>query len=226
MGESMTGRDQDARSVASASRHRTVRAVAVTGACGKTGRHVIAALRAAGHPVRAMLRREPGGDDHDLDDAGIEVVTGDMRDRSAVTRLFEGASVAYHIPPNMSDEEPAIVDAVVAAAASTGLELSMHSNSHLGISLAAMVQAGAVMPSLHYSCDTHYPWVDEDIVDAPAIKDGVVSVGEAPGLGVALDRDQLARLHERWRSAAPITRDDVAAMRRHVEDWEDMRPRC
>jgi len=39
-----------------------------------------------------------------------------------------------------------------------GLGLSMHSNSHLGISLAAMVHLGAATPNLGYACDTHWPW--------------------------------------------------------------------
>ena len=38
-----------------------------------------------------------------------------------------------------------------------GLGLSMHSNSHLGISLAAKTQLAAAAPNLSYDCDTHYP---------------------------------------------------------------------
>ena len=45
-----------------------------------------------------------------------------------------------------------------------GLGLSMHSNSHLGISLAAMVHLAAATPNLTYACDTHWPWKTEDVV--------------------------------------------------------------
>jgi len=38
-----------------------------------------------------------------------------------------------------------------------GIGLSMHSNSHLGISLAAMVHIAAATPNLTYACDTHWP---------------------------------------------------------------------
>ncbi len=38
-----------------------------------------------------------------------------------------------------------------------GLGLSMHSYSHLGISLAAMVHLAAATPNLTYACDTHWP---------------------------------------------------------------------
>ena len=39
-----------------------------------------------------------------------------------------------------------------------GMGLSMHSNSHLGVSLMAMTHAAAACPNLTYACDTHYPW--------------------------------------------------------------------
>ena len=47
-----------------------------------------------------------------------------------------------------------------------GTGLSMHSNSHLGISLAAMTHLAAATPNLDYACDTHWPWKDpaEDVV--------------------------------------------------------------
>jgi glucarate dehydratase len=38
------------------------------------------------------------------------------------------------------------------------LGLSMHSNSHLGISLAAMTHVAAAVPNLTYALDTHWPW--------------------------------------------------------------------
>src|SRR6476646_5247946 len=45
-----------------------------------------------------------------------------------------------------------------------GLGLSMHSNSHLGISLAAMVHLASATPNLTYACDTHYPWKTRDLL--------------------------------------------------------------
>ncbi len=44
------------------------------------------------------------------------------------------------------------------------LGLSMHSNSHLGVSLAAMVQVASTLPNLDYALDTHWPWKDEDVI--------------------------------------------------------------
>ena len=45
-----------------------------------------------------------------------------------------------------------------------GLGLSMHSNSHLGVSLAAMTHLAAATPTLTYACDTHYPWKTQDLI--------------------------------------------------------------
>ncbi|HYF00147.1 MAG TPA: enolase C-terminal domain-like protein [Planctomycetota bacterium] len=111
-----------------------------------------------------------------------------------------------------------------------GLGLSMHSNSHLGISLMAMAHAAAVTPHLTYACDTHYPWSatsDEVVVGGRVpIVDGKVRILDKPGLGVDLDRDQLARGVERYRRCPYRKRDDEAEMRKHVDPtWRRILPR-
>jgi glucarate dehydratase len=96
-----------------------------------------------------------------------------------------------------------------------GLGLSMHSNSHLGISLAAMVHLAAATPNLTYACDTHWPWKTEDVV-APGvlrIRGGSVAVPGTPGLGVELDREALAALHEQYLRCGIRDRDDTGYMR-------------
>ncbi|MFG2643962.1 glucarate dehydratase family protein [Streptomyces sp. NPDC048370] len=98
-----------------------------------------------------------------------------------------------------------------------GVGLSMHSNTHLGISLAAMTQVAATLPRLDHACDTHYPWQTEDVVTTrPVFRDGRLVVSDASGLGVELDRARLAELHRRWLDddGTHRDRDDAAAMRR------------
>lgn len=98
--------------------------------------------------------------------------------------------------------------------------VSMHSNTHLGISLAAMTHAAATVPDLRYACDTHRPWQAEDVITEPhRFVDGAVAVDDRPGLGVEIDRDALARLHERWCTSDVRDRDDVGAMRRAKPGW-------
>ncbi|MFG2399059.1 enolase C-terminal domain-like protein [Streptomyces lydicus] len=111
---------------------------------------------------------------------------------------------------------------LAAVCAAFGVGVAMHSNTHLGISLAAMTQVAATLPGLRYACDSHYPWQTEDVLtERLAFHDGRVAVGDAPGLGVELDRDRLAVLHRRWLAddGTLRDRDDAAAMRRADPGW-------
>ncbi|MCW7990578.1 glucarate dehydratase family protein [Streptomyces nigrescens] len=103
-----------------------------------------------------------------------------------------------------------------------GVGLSMHSNTHLGISLAAMTQVAATVPHLGHACDSHYPWQTEDVLtERLTFRDGRVDVSDTPGLGVTLDRDRLAVLHRRWLAddGGLRDRDDAAAMRLADPGW-------
>jgi glucarate dehydratase len=113
--------------------------------------------------------------------------------------------------------------------ATWGMRLSMHSNSHLGISLAAMTHLASATPNLDYACDTHWPWKrrDEDVVVDGALKwaDGGVVVPTAPGLGVELDREKLARLHKQYLDCGIRKRDDTTYMRRFKPEFSPHIPR-
>lgn len=108
-----------------------------------------------------------------------------------------------------------------------GIGLSMHSNSHLGISLAAMVHLAAAVPNLTYACDTHWPWKTQDIVAGTpfTFRDGALTVPPGAGLGVELDREALARLHEQYLACGLRNRDDTGYMRRFVPGYERKQPR-
>ncbi|MET3422617.1 glucarate dehydratase [Actinoplanes tereljensis] len=108
-----------------------------------------------------------------------------------------------------------------------GLGVSMHSNSHLGISLAAMTHLAASTPFLTYAVDTHTPWQSGvDVVTAPLeISGGAATVPDTPGLGVTLDQDALARLHENWLHCGIRERDDTSYRQRFEPDYVKRRPR-
>ncbi|WP_327291842.1 glucarate dehydratase family protein [Streptomyces sp. NBC_01198] len=103
-----------------------------------------------------------------------------------------------------------------------GVGLSMHSNTHLGISLAAMTHVAATVPNLDYACDSHYPWQTEDVItERHVFTGGALTVSDLPGLGVELDRDALKALHQRWLDddGTMRDRDDAAAMRKADPGW-------
>ncbi|MCH7557660.1 MAG: glucarate dehydratase [Planctomycetes bacterium] len=111
-----------------------------------------------------------------------------------------------------------------------GIGLSMHSNSHLGVSLMGMAHVAAATPHLTYACDTHYPWQsekDEVVVGGRVpIVNGCVKIPDKPGLGVELDYDQLARGRERYQKCSYRKRDDEAQMRKHIDPhWKRILPR-
>ncbi|MGC2485511.1 MAG: glucarate dehydratase family protein [Acidimicrobiales bacterium] len=107
-----------------------------------------------------------------------------------------------------------------------GLGLSMHSNSHLGISLAAMTHIAAATPNLTYALDTHWPWKSEDVVtNRFAFHNGSLDVSREPGLGVQLDRDALAHLHEQYQRCGLSERSDTRYMQSIDPSFDARLPR-
>ncbi len=103
-----------------------------------------------------------------------------------------------------------------------GRDLSMHSNSHLGISLAAMVHLGAALPQMPYALDTHYPWQSDEVILGGRIKftDGSVTIPDKPGLGVELDKVALARLHQNYIKSGLKKRNDEIEMQKKIPGWK------
>ncbi|WP_395701362.1 glucarate dehydratase family protein [Aquabacterium sp.] len=107
------------------------------------------------------------------------------------------------------------------------LGLSMHSNSHLGISLIAMTHVAASIPNLTYACDTHYPWQEEEVIEGGRVvfENGSVRVPRTPGLGVTLDRARLAELHAQYLACGLRQRDDLKQMRKYDPSFTGKAPR-
>ena len=108
-----------------------------------------------------------------------------------------------------------------------GLGLSMHSNSHLGISLAAMTHVGVTIPNLAYASDTHYPWQDDEVSTGGKLHfvDGTMAPPPGAGLGVTLNRQALAKLHDNSIRCGVRVRDDATEMRKHQQHWNGTLPR-
>ena len=57
------------------------------------------------------------------------------------------------------------------------------------------------------------------------VENGAVAVPTSPGLGVELDRDALARLHEQYLACGLTQRDDTGYMQRFEPSYEARSPR-
>jgi len=76
--------------------------------------------------------------------------------------------------------------------------VAVHSSGELGIQLATMLHLGAVLPNLTFAADAHYHHLVDDVIEGGkrAYCHGAMAVPTAPGLGVSLDRERVARYHE------------------------------
>jgi glucarate dehydratase len=108
-----------------------------------------------------------------------------------------------------------------------GIGLSMHSNSHLGISLAAMTHLAAAVPNLTYACDTHYPWQSDEVIVGGKLEfeGGALAVPAGPGLGVEIDQEALKRLHAQYLACGLAYRDDEVEMQKVEPGWKRRLPR-
>jgi NAD(P)H dehydrogenase (quinone) len=104
--------------------------ILVTGAAGKTGKAVIAAVAARGAQVRALVHRAAQTDEVTAQGA-CEVAVGGFDDPAALARAASGVTAIYHICPNVSPHEIAYAKAVVAATKAAGVRrLVYHSVLH------------------------------------------------------------------------------------------------
>ena len=94
--------------------------ILVTGAAGKTGRAVVEALVARGHPVRALVFREQQVSSLPL--SPEHVFVGDLRDIPTVTAAMHGTSSVYLICPNMHPDEQSMGRVAIDAASAAGVD--------------------------------------------------------------------------------------------------------
>ncbi|MEW9550010.1 enolase C-terminal domain-like protein [Nonomuraea sp. NPDC050783] len=91
------------------------------------------------------------------------------------------------------------------------LGVAVHSSGELGVQLATMLHLGAVLPNLTYAADAHYHQLRDDVIEGGklAYSGGAIAVPQGPGLGVRLDREQVARYAELYREVGgyPYDRD-------------------
>ncbi|MFF3852818.1 NmrA/HSCARG family protein [Micromonospora sp. NPDC002575] len=88
--------------------------VLVTGATGRQGGATVRALRAAGVPVRALVRDPNTDRARAVAALGVDLVTGDLHDRDSVIRAAQGVRAVFSVQmPDMSTGVPDFAGEVV-----------------------------------------------------------------------------------------------------------------
>lgn len=82
-----------------------------------------------------------------------------------------------------------------AIAQAAGLPVTLGSQGELGIGTVAMAHVAVCMPNLAYESDIsgHLRYPEDIIEGALDYRDGAIVPPDAPGLGVTLDEERLAR---------------------------------
>ncbi|NOX60490.1 MAG: NmrA family NAD(P)-binding protein [Chloroflexi bacterium] len=94
--------------------------ILLTGAAGKTGRAILAALHRRGAAVRAWVRR-PEQVDEMLALGAEEVMVGDLLDERVARQALHGIRAVHHICPNMHPDEVRIGKIMLTAAQRAGV---------------------------------------------------------------------------------------------------------
>ena len=105
--------------------------LAVTGATGFVGSHLLDAALAAGHEVAALTRREQ------TQREGVDWISGDLHDRGALERLVSDADAVIHVAGVITGHNRAVFEkgnvegtlAMLAAATAGGVRRFVHVSS-------------------------------------------------------------------------------------------------
>ena len=104
--------------------------ILVTGASGKTGQAIVAALARAGASTRALVRR-PSQFEGLIQLGANEVMAADMRLAADLRQAVENTRAVYHICPNVNPDEVVIGRRVLAAAKEARVDhVVLHSVLH------------------------------------------------------------------------------------------------
>ena len=106
--------------------------ILVTGTAGFVGRHVVKALREAGHPVRALVHT---GREEVVKPYEVELCYGDVQDPASLLRAVEGVQGVVHLVATIQEKGRATFEGVnhigTANVVTAAREASVHRFVHL-----------------------------------------------------------------------------------------------
>jgi len=89
---------------------------------------------------------------------------------------------------------------VAGIAEAAGLPVAMHSTAEMGLAMTAFTHLAVTLPNMIGPNQQMYDWYEKDYLTEPvAFKDGKLLPPEGPGLGVELDREVVAELHQNYK---------------------------
>jgi len=103
-----------------------------------------------------------------------------------------------------------------------GMTWGSHSNNHFDISLAIFAHVAAAAPGEITAMDTHWIWQEGQHLskDPLVIKNGEITIPDAPGLGIEIDMDKVMKANELYNSLKFKGRDDAIAMQYLIPNWK------
>lgn len=103
-----------------------------------------------------------------------------------------------------------------------GMTWGCHSNNHFDISLAIFAHTAAACPGNITAMDTHWIWQDgQDLCpDALKIRDGVIKIPDAPGLGIHVDMNRVWKANALYNSLSYHNRNDAIGMQYLIPGWQ------
>jgi dihydroflavonol-4-reductase len=129
----------------------------VTGGTGFVGANVVRALLQRGAEVRALVR--PRSNTRNLDKLDIELVAGDLRDRSSLEAAIDGCDTVYHVaavyalwtpnPREVYDSNVTGTANLLAAAETAGVQKIVYTSSVATIGLPKDGTPGTEDVALH-----------------------------------------------------------------------------
>ena len=135
----------------------------VTGGTGFLGKHLIEQLAAAGHEVRALVRREAAS----LEQLGAELVPGDVLEPGSLARACDGVEAVFHLagtvqhrgePTDLFDLHVEGTRNVLQAAAAAKVARAIHMSSSGTIAVAT--ESKVAHEGSDYATDVvrHWPY--------------------------------------------------------------------
>ena len=104
-------------------------------------------------------------------------------------------------PREIGGLRPMMQAAAIAEAA--GLKICIHSSMTTGITTVAEHHVGRAIPNLDDGNQIMWQLLEDNVLEGPEVAPvkGQLALEGKPGLGLSLDRDVVARAHERFEAS-------------------------